>query len=118
MSRQYKRVLLGGESGPTAIDIENGINQGIIHTSSVDSNALDELYISVYSETAQDVDFYLPYFDENNNSKITVSIDPEAGPVDVATGITVSGNDVGGAKVRAFTSSGEATVTGYVNRLE
>jgi hypothetical protein len=118
MSRQYTKLLLGGESGPTTIDTESGGNQGIIHTSSVGSNALDEIYISVYSETAQDVDVYLPYFDENNNSKITVSIDPEAGSVDLVAGITISGNDVDGAQVKAFTSSGEATITGYVNRLE
>jgi hypothetical protein len=117
------KILLGGfftsVSGTTRNSVARvALNEGIIHTSNTNSNASDELYISVYSEEAKDVDFYLPYFDENNNSKITVSIDPAAGPVDVATGITISGNDVDGAQVRAFTSSGEATITGYVNRLE
>jgi uncharacterized delta-60 repeat protein len=117
------KILLGGYFTSVVGTDRNYIarvafNEGIIHTSNTNSNASDELYISVYSEEAKDVDFYLPYFDENNNSKITVSIDPAAGPVDVATGITISGNDVDGAQVKAFTSSGEATITGYVNRLE
>jgi uncharacterized delta-60 repeat protein len=117
------KILLGGDFTSVAGKTRNRIarikfNEGIIHTSNTNSNASDELYISVYSEEAKDVDFYFPYFDENNNSKITVSIDPAADPVDVATGITISGNDVDGAQVKAFTSSGEATITGYVNRLE
>jgi len=117
------KILLGGDFLSLSGTARNRIarlelNEGIIHTSGIGAGALDELYISVYSREPKNVDIYIPYFDENNNSKISVSIDPAAGPVDVATGITVSGDGVTGAQVRAFTSFGEATVTGHVNRLE
>jgi hypothetical protein len=117
-------ILLGGSftsvGGANRLRIARIFeNDGIIHVSNVDSNVSDEVFLSVFAEQPTDISFYVPSFDgeDDSDSLIRVSVSPEDGAVDVLPGISIAGDGVNPARIRATTDSGEATIRGYINRL-
>jgi hypothetical protein len=118
------KILLGGEFTSVAGVTRNRIarvfeNDGIIHVSNVDSNVSDEVFLSVFADQPTDISFYVPSFNgqDDSDSLIRVSVSPENGAVDVLPGISIAGDGVNPARIRAITDSGEATIRGYINRL-